>query len=335
VVLKKAILVGEIGLSHEGSLGMAMSMIKASKDANLDYVKFQYHNKLFESTLNETFRINMFPQDASRQDYWERTSFSFDEWKIIINYCKNLGIGFLCTPFSVWSAERLKELGVNEIKISSGDANNWELIEFSKKSFDKIVISIGMSTQIEVNNLVDFMRNYHGEFILMQCTSSYPVEPKNVGLKYLRDLNKFNLKVGLSDHTGLFLVPIAAIAANAAMVEFHVVFSKEQFGPDSLSSLTFQEAKLVSDFRDLWLLINDENFDKDEIAKHLSDTREKFGRGLTLNKKIRTGEKVTLEYFSLKKPKGPLIWTDKEKLIGKKAVRDIDINEHLTWDDFE
>jgi N,N'-diacetyllegionaminate synthase len=312
-----------------------MSMIKACKDSNLDYVKFQYHNSFFESTVNESFRVNVFPQDLSRQDYWDRTSFSFDEWKKIIEYCKELKINFLCTPFSIWAAERLKELGVNEVKISSGDANNWELIQFAKENFEKIIISIGMSKQDEVDDLINFMQTYDGEFVILQCYSSYPVEPKFIGFKYLQELRKLNLRVGISDHSGLVLVPIAAISAFAEMVEFHVVFSKDQFGPDSLSSLTFQEAKLVSEFRDLWLILNDQKFDKNLATNLLGDTREKFSRGLSLNKAILKGEKVAVEDFTMKKPKGPLTWADRLKLSGKKATKDLNVNQHINWADFE
>ena len=78
--MERALLIGEIGLSHEGSLGSALSMIKASKKADLDYVKFQFHKSEYESTSHETFRINTFPQDKSRSEYWDRTTFKDSEW---------------------------------------------------------------------------------------------------------------------------------------------------------------------------------------------------------------------------------------------------------------
>ena len=128
MVRKKTVLVGEVGLSHDGSLGMAMSMAKACKDANLDYVKFQYHHPNFESTSDEAFRVNVFPQDLTRHAYWGRTGFNEIEWMALIEYCKKIKIGFLCTPFSVWASQKLSDFGIQEVKISSGDANNWELL---------------------------------------------------------------------------------------------------------------------------------------------------------------------------------------------------------------
>lgn len=330
----KTLLIGEIGLSHEGSLGSALSMVDSCKEAKLDYVKFQYHQSEHESTKNETFRINKFPQDISRYAYWERTSFQKSQWQLIINYCNSIGIGFLCTPFSVWAANELINLGVKEVKISSGDANNWELLEFVKQGFSKTIVSVGMSTHSEVLKLIEFMKDYNGEFLIMQCTSAYPVSLNLVGMSYFNELKKMTGKAGLSDHTGNPLVSIAAIASGASMIEFHTVFSKKQFGPDSSSSITFEEAHMVSQFRDLYLEIFDSNFDKDSVANQLSDLRIKFGRGLSLKSSIIKGQKVLDEMFTLKKPMGPLSWADRLKLQGKVATRKIEKFEHIDWEDF-
>ena len=333
--MKKTLLVGEVGLSHEGSLGLAMSMVKACKDANLDYVKFQYHQPDYESTKNETFRVNVFPQDLSRHDYWIRTSFNENELKMLIEYCGKIGIGFLCTPFSVWASKQLVEFGIQEVKISSGDANNWELLEYVKSNFSKIIVSIGMSTRAEVQSLIDFMSDYRGDFHIMQCTSAYPVKSKQVGMRYFKELQKLISNVGLSDHSGNPLVSIAAIASQASVVEFHVVFDKAQFGPDSCSSVTFSEALLISQFRDAFLDVFDPTYDKNSMAENLIEVREKFGRGLSLKKSLNKGDVVSLQDFTLKKPLGPLNWRDRENLIGKKATRNLESDDHLNTEDFE
>jgi N-acetylneuraminate synthase len=335
MVAEKTLLIGEIGLSHEGSLGTALSMVKACKEAKLDFAKFQLHQPDFESTESEMFRVNVFPQDSSRYNYWKRTSFSETEWKIIIEYCKNIDIGFLCTPFSVWAAQQLVNFGIGEVKIASGDANNWELLEFVKLNFNKVIVSTGMSTKAEVKKLAKFMNDYQGEFIIMQCTSSYPVKPKNVGMRYFKELQKLTKNVGLSDHTGIPLVSIAAIASNASIVEFHVVFSRNQFGPDSNSSVTFEEASLISNFRDLWLEVFDSEYDKDSIAEKLSGIREKFGRGLALKMNLAKGQVVSPELFTLKKPRGSMTWDERNELLGKRAIRDLSANQHLNKSDFE
>lgn len=332
--MKKTLLIGEVGLAHEGSLGLAFSMIKECKRVNLDYVKFQLHNPEFESTKNEDFRVRVFPQDTSRYDYWNRTTFTIEEWRKIVEYCKEVGIGFLCTPFSVWAAEVLLGLGVREVKVASGDCNNWELLTYLKSNFETIIVSTGMSFNSEVIELCKFMADYNGTFIVLQCTSSYPVTPKNVGLNYLLELFSVVNSVGLSDHTGNPLVSIAAISCNSSIIEFHVVFSKKQFGPDSSSSMTFEEANLISQYRDLWVDLFDSDYSKDKIATDLLDMRKTFGRGLSLKNPLAKGETVYPEMFVMKKPLGPLNWGDRERIVGKIANRDISADEHITNSDF-
>ena len=104
---------------------------------------------------------------------WNRSEaigFNESEWQQLIEYCEKIGIGFLCTPFSVWASQQLVDFGIQQVKISSGDANNWELLGHVKSRFNKIIVSIGMSTKTEVQSLLDFMSDYRGDFLIMQCT---------------------------------------------------------------------------------------------------------------------------------------------------------------------
>lgn len=326
-------LIGEIGLSHEGSLGFALSLIDACKKSGLDYVKFQHHSSTHESTKDEKFRANVFPQDNSRFDYWARTSFTRKEWERIVEHCTNLEIKFLCTPFSTWSANELLEIGCTEVKIGSGDTNNWELLDFCKRHFKKVFLSTGMSTRNEIEEAIAFFAEFNGDLIVLQCTSGYPTNLSEVGLSYLDFLRSKVKYIGLSDHTGNEFVPMSAIAQGADFVEFHVVFDKHQFGPDSQASLTFEEASRVSAFRTTWRIVNDPSYDKDLIANKLFQMREIFGRGLSLKSGVKRGEVIEEVNLTLKKPKGPLSWIDRQSLIGKRAARDLGSDCHITSSD--
>lgn len=331
--LERAKLIGEVGLSHEGSLGVAMAMATSCRESGLDYVKFQMHNPDFESTKSENFRVRVFPQDETRFDYWKRTSFSVDSWRTLIEHCENIGISFLCTPFSVWAAQQLVDLGCKEIKIGSGDANNFELLEFARSNFRRIFISLGMSTLAEIESTRAFFSKYEGELVWMQCTSSYPSDVEDVGLAFLNFLKSQENEVGLSDHSGNFLVPISAIAAGASFVEFHVLYNKAQFGPDSKSSLTFEESRIVGEFARLWPKVNFPEYSKDAVVEKLRNNRTLFGRGLSLNQILHKGEEISLEMLTLKKPKGPLSWNDRSEVIGRRALRDLFPDEHLKFED--
>ena len=109
---KTPFIIAEVGLAHEGSLGIAKSFAKIAKLNGADAVKYQHHNSSHESSSDEVFRKKFSFQDKSRSAYWDRTSFSFKEWKYLKNYCDKIGIKFICSPFSVESAKELNKVGV-------------------------------------------------------------------------------------------------------------------------------------------------------------------------------------------------------------------------------
>jgi N,N'-diacetyllegionaminate synthase len=333
--MSRAQLIGEIGLSHEGSLGLALSMIDECKNSGLDYAKFQFHSSHHESTIDENFRVKIFPQDESRRKYWDRTSFTLEEWQKIVEHCHKVGINFLCTPFSIYAAQELLNLGIREVKIGSGDALNYELLEYVKNNFDRAFISLGLINRFEILRLCEFFQDFKGDLVLFQCTSDYPAATSEVGLSMIRYIQELGFSAGLSDHTGNPHVPMAAIAVGASYVEFHVVFSKRQFGPDSESSLTFNEAATVSNFNDTWILATDPNYDKDEVSKRLLSTRHKFGRGVTVSRSVRKGELITRDLLTLKKPHGPISWEELPLILNKRATRDLQPDVHLEHSDFE
>lgn len=328
-------LIAEIGLSHEGSLGRALSMITECKESGMDYVKFQFHSSYHESTKNEAFRVNVFPQDITRRDYWDRTSFSIEDWKRIIDHCKETKIKFLCTPFSTYAARILLNFGIQEIKVGSGDAMNFEILEFAKENFRRIFLSTGLCSVKEILKVRDFFRDYSGDLVLMQCTSEYPSRTSEVGLSFIKSIREMGLDTGLSDHTGNLHVAMSAIAYGVSFLEFHIVYSRKEFGPDSLSSLTFEEAIEISKFRETWHTTTDPNYEKDKVSSRLNLTKEKFGRGLALVRPVKKGEVLTRDMLTMKKPQGPLSWEDLHFIQGKRARQDLSVDVHLKLTDVE
>jgi len=142
--LSKCKIISEIGLSHEGSLGLALKFIEASKNSGADMVKFQYHIPDHESSNEENFRINFSLQDSSRWDYWERTSFNIKEWKIIIDECIAQNIEFCTSVFSKKAAKIMIDFGVKNLKLGSGDFINKELLEFFFNWNGNLYLSSGL-----------------------------------------------------------------------------------------------------------------------------------------------------------------------------------------------
>lgn len=329
------ILIGEIGLSHEGSLGIALNMVKNAKESGLDAIKFQMHDAGAESTSFETFRVPAFPQDVSRSAYWERTSFTEEQWVHIIEYCASLQIQFLCTPFSVDSAVKLKNLGCDWIKIGSGDANNFELIEYCKTHFEKVLVSTGMSFEIEIESLVDYFQGSLSKLVLMHCVSMYPTPLEKLGMSYVAELKKHGVELGVSDHTGNKHAIMVGITQNISFLEFHLAYSRSQFGPDASSSITFEEATEIASFRNSWSLLSKSKFSRDEVSASLQHIRVLFGRSLALRKPLKKGEMVLESNLTSKKPGGHLEWNKRYEIVGKRALKDIDTTTPLENSFFE
>lgn len=329
-------IIAEIGLSHEGSLGFAFKFIESAKKSGADVVKFQYHISEFESSKEEPFRANFSVQDQTRWDYWERTSFTLNQWKQIIDKCHSESVDFCVSVFSGEAARRMIELGVKNIKLGSGDLTNPEihnaLVEWSGNLF----ISTGMANYEEIDSTIESFRNHleTNRLVVFQCTSKYPTPFNEVGINIIGKIKeKWNVKVGLSDHSIGIDSAIVAICFGANAIEKHIVFSKEMFGPDVTSSITFSELSDLSRFRNNFLKII-EKVDKDKISMELKKERKIFGRSLGLNKAFRKNEIIHERDFCFRKPAGGLLWNDRLGLIGKRLNKDVELGELIRMEHF-
>ena len=336
IKFNRCFIIAEIGLAHEGSLGIALAMIEKAKKCGVDAVKFQTHIAEYESSKYEKFRVNSFYQDKTRFDYWKRTSFNINEWKIIKKKCDDLKIIFLSTPFSIESASILKKVGIKLWKVSSGDINNFPLLEYLKDTNLPILLSSGMSGYDEISNAINFLEKTKENLLLFQCTNSYPCKAKDIGFNQIKILNdKYNIPIGLSDHSGNIASSIAAFTLGAKAVEVHVTWSKDYFGPDVSSSLTFDELKILVDsirFLQKGLFVKKS---KNILIKSHKKTRELFMKGIYINKDLRIGDILKRSDFSFKKPLIGIPASDYKIVAGKKLIKEIKKGEPLKIKYFE
>jgi N,N'-diacetyllegionaminate synthase len=282
----------EIAQSHDGSLGYVNSILRSLAVRGIRIVKFQMHLPEFESTLNEPFRVELIGQDESRFDYWRRTGFSYTQWEKISMWCKEYGLEFLCTPLSCEAVDALTSLGVKRFKIASGDANNAQLIDYVRSKNKPIIISTGLSSDSEIEELVSrFPEPF--PLTILYCVTKYPASVSDINFRAISNLKKKfpHVQVGYSDHTGNPLVAIAASHYGASFIEQHVVFSKEQYGPDTTSSVDLDDARLVQSYLNLLPKTYNPN---SRISEELSKGRTKsvFSRGLALKTSLKKGEIV-------------------------------------------
>jgi N-acetylneuraminate synthase len=329
-------IIAEIGLAHEGSLGLALAFIDAAVDAGAEIVKFQIHDAESESTIDEKFRINFSKQDKHRKDYWKRTSFNDEQWQFLKEYCDSKGLIFSASVFSIKAIELLLRLDIKLIKIGSGDLLNEEFSERLENFNGQVILSTGLASLKDIETSIDLYRsNYeHNNLMIMQCTSKYPTPLAESGAQVIGDWeNRFNLPIGFSDHTSGLSASIVALVHGAKAIERHVNFDLRMFGPDTSSSITFDELEKLVDFRDDFELIK-EPFDKDRISGELSAVKKLFGRSICLKSDLPKGHRLIKSDLTLKKPGGgDFTWSDINKLIGKKLSKEVSNNVSLSKSD--
>ena len=325
---KKPYLIAEIAQAHEGSLGILHSYIDAVSKTGVQAIKFQMHIAEAESSIYEPFRVKFSKEDDTRFDYWKRMEFSLEQWKEIKKHCDDVRLDFICSPFSNLAVDWLEEIGVQTYKIGSGEVNNLLLLEKICATRKPIIISSGMSSFDELDKTVDFLKNKSVDFSILQCTTAYPTKPEQYGLNVINELKKrYNVSVGFSDHSAKVSTGIAAVALGAEILEFHVVFHREIFGPDAIASLTIEETKqLVESVNDIQSAI-DNPIDKNN-NNQFDELKSIFEKSLAINKNLPENHIITFDDLESKKPKGyGISATDFQKVIGKKLNK-----EKLKWD---
>ena len=330
------LIIAEIGQAHDGSLGMALAYIDAVAKTGCHAIKFQTHIAKAESSIHEPFRVQFSKQDETRMDYWKRMEFTINQWKELKKHCDEVGLEFMSSPFSNAAVDMLEEVGVKRYKVGSGEVNNFLLLERIAQTGKPVIISSGMSSFDELDATIQFLKDRKVNYSILQCTTSYPTRPKQYGLNVIKELKeRYNVTVGFSDHSSSIEACIAAAALGAEILEFHVVFDKELFGPDAKSSLTMKETKrLVKAISNIQEAIEYPINKSDNSA--FTELKSIFEKSLAINKKIFKGHTITFADLEAKKPKGyGILASEYEKIIGKVIMKDLNQWDFLNYKDIE
>ena len=262
--------------------------------------------------------------------------FTEPQWAELKKHADDRNLLFLSSPFSLDAVALLTRVGVWAWKIASGELNNPTALEMMAKTKKPFILSTGMSSFAEIDDAVARIRPTGQPLTLLQCTSKYPCPPDEVGLNLLDEFRRrYGCDVGLSYHTGSIYTGLAAAALGADMLEVHVTFSRDMFGPDVPVSLTFPELKmLVEGSRAIRTMI-DNPVNKDDVAKELSPMRNLFQKSVALRKPLRRGTVLEADHLTGKKPGTGVPVSRLQEFVGRRLVRDMRDDELLSWEDAE
>ena len=198
----RCLIIGEVALTHDGSLGLAHAFIDAIAAAGADAVKFQTHIAAAESTPAEPFRVKFSKQDASRYDYWKRMEFTEEQWRGLAEHARERGVLFVSSPFSIEAVDLLERVGMPFWKIASGETSNPMLLDRILDTGAPVMLSTGMSPGAEIDAAVERVKDRGVPVGVFQCTTAYPCPPEKIGLNLIPEYReRYGCWVGLSDHS--------------------------------------------------------------------------------------------------------------------------------------
>jgi N-acetylneuraminate synthase len=270
-----------------------------------------------------------------RFEYFNRTGFSLEQWKVLKQHCDQYGVMFLSSPFSEEAVDLLEEVDMAQYKIPSGEVTNLPMLEKIARLEKPVLLSSGMSSWEELDQAVKTIRRYHDRITVLQCTSKYPCPYDQVGLNVMMAMKeRYNLPVGLSDHTLTNYASFAAVTLGATVVEKHFTFSRKMYGSDAPHSLEPDELKdLVDGIRAIEMMTST-TVDKDEIATY-SEMKQIFEKSLVARVDIPGGTKLTREMIAIKKPGTGISAARLRDVLGKMVKEDIPANQLLTSEDLK
>jgi N,N'-diacetyllegionaminate synthase len=329
-------IVGEVGLLHEGSLGLAHAFVDAIAKAGAHAVKFQTHIAEAESTSAEPFRTRFSPQDVTRFDYWRRTAFTENEWAGLATHARERGLVFLSSPFSIEAVELLERVGVPGWKVGSGEVSNTPMIRRMAESGLPVILSSGMSSLAELDGAVSILRAADAPLAVLQCTSSYPCPPEQIGLNMLQILrDRYDVPVGLSDHSGTIYPSLAAAALGADVIEVHVTLSREMFGPDVRAAVTTEELRRLCEGATFIRTALAHPVDKDALSDELAPLRAIFTKSVVLREELPAGTVLEERHLAVKKPGTGIPARQLAEVVGRRLRRDLAADEPLRQEDLE
>ena len=327
-------IVAEIGQAHDGSLGTAHAYIDAVAQTGANAIKFQTHIAAAESTPGEPFRVKFSRQDATRYDYWRRMEFTESQWQGLADHAAERGLTFLSTPFSFAAVDLLEQVGAPAWKVGSGEVNNLPMLKYMARTGKPVLLSSGMSPWSDLDAAVACVRGENAPVAVFQCTTAYPCPPESLGLNVLAELReRYACPVGLSDHSGDIYAGLAAVTLGANMLEIHVVFSHDCFGPDTPASVTMPALKqLVDGIRFIECALA-HPIDKEAKAAELAELRQVFGKSVVTAADLPAGHELTQADLALKKPGSGIPAARLSEVIGRKLSRAVAENTILAESD--
>ena len=330
----KTLIIAEAGVNHNGDIELAKRLIDVAADAGADIVKFQTFSADRLTTVNAAKANYQRQADAAEESQYamlKRLELSHDAHQILIEHCRQFNIEFFSTGFDIASVDMLTSLGIQRLKVPSGELTNLPYLRHIGGLGRPVILSTGMATLGEIEAAIEVLTLAgvaRADIVVLHCNTEYPTPMVDVNLRAMQSIQTaFGVKVGYSDHTAGIEVAIAAVSMGACIIEKHFTLDRALSGPDHRASLEPDELKsMVQAIRNIELALGDGV--KRPSASELHN-RPIARKSIVAARAILAGEAFSEDNLAAKRPGtglSPMRW---DELIGRNASRDFALDEFI------
>lgn len=327
-----AIVIAEAGVNHNGDIEIAKKLIDIAAGAGADYIKFQTFTADSLVTANAGMasyqKINT-RSNESQHAMLKKLELTGDMHKSLLHHCMERGISFMSTGFDIPSVKFLVEMGVDFLKVPSGEITNLPYLQFVGSQGLPVLLSTGMSTLEEVGDAVEALYGAglsRNQLVLLHCTSEYPAPFDSVNLSAMLVMrDRFKVKVGYSDHTSGITISMAAVALGATIIEKHFTLDKDMEGPDHKASLSPGELRdLIRGIREIECAVG--NGIKSPTRSEIENAKV-VRKSLVASKYIAAGDIFSEDNITTKRPGTGISPMKINQIIGTASLRSYAIDE--------
>lgn len=329
-------IVAEVSANHGGDYQKALAIVRAAKRVGADAVKFQTY-RADTITLNVDKPDFRLPKDSPWADsgtlykLYEK-AFTPWEWHApLFEEARKLGLIPFSSPFDATAVDLLRKLEAPVYKIASLEIGDVPLLKRVAATGKPVILSTGVAEKADVKLALETLRNAGcHQVIVLKCNTAYPAPDEVIHLRSMRDLeDTFDVPVGFSDHTIGIGIPVAAVALGACVIEKHFILASDDSSVDGFFSLDENGfAEMVRQIRRVEAALGNAEYALDEASKKSRYLR----RSLYVTRGIKKGEAFTAENMRSVRPAHGLEPKHYDEILGKRAKRDLEPGDRVSWD---
>ena len=331
-------IIAELSANHGGKISIAKETIKAAKEIGANAIKLQ------------TYTADTITLDCDKDDFVIKGGTLWDgkklydlykeaylpwEWhEELFDYAREIGIDIFSSPFDKSAVDFLETLKPSAYKIASFEITDYELVRYAASKMKPMIISTGIATIDEIQDVVDICRSVGNDnIVLLKCTSSYPAPLENANLNMIPNLvQTFNVTSGFSDHTLGSVAPIVAVTLGAKVIEKHFILDKSIGGPDADFSMDKEEfSDMITAIRNAEKLFGFVDYGMTEKKQK----SRQFSRSLYASHDIKKGEIFSEKNVKSVRPGYGLHPKYLNHILGKAAYKNIEFGTPLALEDIE